>query len=793
MQRLPTTNLAMNTSTLPDAILDPEPVEGLSSDLLLVRQDLAGPGHKPVASWRVADHVFDLVARGRSLWVIVSGPGGLRVAFRAGYCPDGTFADFQWQAEEDAAEFWLTRPSGQYRVRIELADRRIPVLHWTTWFAPAESLRLMAWPRDVYPIGEDGDPMASRGVMHVSQKGPRTGLLYASSREPGEGSWLYFQNLTSLNAYFEATHTAPLDCVGGQWPELGFALPISPGTALPAKQELILSDAYVSFSRALPEDEEQVARQYLDLLAQVYLRIPRPPVEYRHWPDKCERALHHLTHSPLCTREIDGRRYVNPYVGATGKPPESMVQLSVLVALRSLAQWQGESSTLLEELNANLASFYDPELGTVLRWLRGEPFTGEQVEAFSNAETMDSWYLYHVLSDLGHLAKEGDPVAKGLFLDSLDYAISVAHRFDYRWPVFFDLKTLEVRRAESSPGAGGQNDVGGLYARVMLLAWELTRRRTYLDEAIQGGRRMDGLGFNLAYQLNNTVLGALAMLQIWKATGDRAFLNRSFVCIANLFAHVWLWQCRYGTARYYNTFFGILPLKDAPYLALFEEFEVPSVIDQYLALGGDAIPRSARLLLADLLRHSLARAWQYYPAELPPEIIAPEPKTGQLARGLEVPLEDFYEGWQKPGLVGQEVYGAGAPFTFVARHYHRIVGAPFMLYCDYPLTDLAVKRKSGSITITFRLGGDARLPCRIRLVPIGDRRLAQEEAQLLMRGRKTPFAGAATMEGHLEFEPNGAGYFTLAWTPNTSRSRKGESSSRMKRRRPNARSAHRKA
>ena len=773
------------------AILDSQPVEGLSSDLLLVRQDFAKGEHRPLVSWHVAGHLFEVEPRGKSLWAYVRGPAGLQLALRAGYCPDGSFVDSQWDEDDLAVDFWLTRPSGQYRVRIEVVDRRTPVLHWTSWFAPTEPLRLSAWPRDVYPLSESGDPMTTRGLVHVAQRGPRSGLLFGSMHEPGVGSWLYFQDFSALNGYFEATHTTPLDSVGGQWPELGFALPTAADTALPAKQEVILSDAYISFSRMAPADEEQVARLFLDLLAPVYLRIQRPPVEYRHWPDKTKRALEHLTHSPLCTREIDGKRYVNPYVGATDKPPESMVQLSILVALRALARWEGQSSRLLEELNASLASFYDPELGAVLRWLKGQDFKGEQFEDFSDAETMDSWYLYHVLCDVGHLAQEGDPVAKKLFLSSLDYAISVAHRFDYRFPVFFDLKTLEVRRAESSPGAGGQNDVGGLYARAMLLAWELTRRRMYLDEATRAGRRMDGLGFNLAYQLNNTVLSALAMLQLWKATGDRSFLKRSIVCIANLFAHVWLWECRYGHARYYNTFFGILPLKDAPYLALFEEFEVPSVIDQYLALGGDSIPRSVRLLLAELCRHSLARAWQYYPGELPREIITSEPDTGQMERGLEVPLEDFYEGWQKPGQVGQEVYGAGAPFTYVVRHYHRIPGTPFLLYCDYPLADLIHQRRAGSTIIQFKLGGDSRLPCRLRLVPTTERRLALEETRLVVRGRKTPVPATLTTEGHVEFEPNGSGFLTLTWTPTASRSKGGGHSARTQRRRPTARTARR--
>ena len=37
------------------------------------------------------------------------------------------------------------------------------------------------------------------------------------------------------------------------------------------------------------------------------------------------------------------------------------------------------------------------------------------------------------------------------------------------------------------------------------------------------------------------------------------------------------------------------------------------------------------------------------------------------------------------GQVGQEIYGAGAPFVLTARAFHRVEGAAFELYCNHLL------------------------------------------------------------------------------------------------------------
>ncbi|NNU33161.1 hypothetical protein HK413_01380 [Mucilaginibacter sp. S1162] len=77
--------------------------------------------------------------------------------------------------------------------------------------------------------------------------------------------------------------------------------------------------------------------------------------------------------------------------------------------------------------------------------------------------------------NLARMALEGNETCKQLFMDSLEYMIKVAHHFKYKWPVFYDMKTLEILKGEKQPGKGGEGDVAGLYAFVMLHAGILPR------------------------------------------------------------------------------------------------------------------------------------------------------------------------------------------------------------------------------------------------------------------------------------------------------------------------------
>ncbi len=215
------------------------------------------------------------------------------------------------------------------------------------------------------------------------------------------------------------------------------------------------------------------AAQYLDMLADVYLCLPRREAAYHDWPARAARTLGDLSFSPACTSLRGGRRYLMPYVGDEAKPPESMVQLTLAVNTGEYDRWRDQPSVFGEAMRATVPSFFDEEVGSVVRWLPGADFGASQAEENMNHAAMDSWYLHHSLFNLSRLASEGDERAKELLRRSLPYAIRVARRFAYRWPIFFNLRNLDVIRAESAPGVGGETDVGGLYALVMLHALEL--------------------------------------------------------------------------------------------------------------------------------------------------------------------------------------------------------------------------------------------------------------------------------------------------------------------------------
>lgn len=740
-------------------IAEESDVVGVSPWLLLLRSELRRLDGDPLI--RTKAHGFDFEVRhsGGSLWVVAAWPSGARVAFCAAYAPGGSTL-VEESRDDSSIDVRLETVVGTMRTKIEIPSDSRRFLHWRTTLHPAASLTLPDWPRDVVPIDAAGDPMNTRGVIHTTQKGPSGGLLHASMTRPKEGSFLYVQNLTALNDYYEQTGASPADRVGGTWPELGFTPPVAAKPLGPSK-EVVLSDAYVLPDRETPVDDLSVARQFLDLYAELYIAFPRPAPTHRDWPRRVHETLASLTHSPECAVDRGGRRYLLAYVGADDRPPESMVQLAVLVPLAEYALSRGEDVPLIAALKANLPTFFDPELGTIVRWLPGEERLLEGKEEHMGQYIMDSWYLYHSYLNLSRLAIAGDSAARQLFLDSVDYGVRVAQRFEYRWPVFYDMRTLEIIKAESAPGRGGENDVGAQYAQVMLQAWDLTGDRRFLDEATRAARALHGLGFRLGYQFNNTSFGAAALLRLWRETGDELFRGLSLVCLANLVRAFWLWECDYGHGRHYSTFLGLPPLQDAVYLAIYEELEALAAFHEYLHIAGDDAHPAARLLLPEYCKYLIDRAWYHYPGELPTDVLAKKPRSGHLNRQLSIPLEDLYEGWSEAGAVGQEVYGAAAPFVFVTRHYHELRGSALTLHCNYPVQDLEIKATDRGGTARFRALGDRRCTCEVRLMP--DHTTPLPEARLTIQGKRQAIEGHITEFGHLAYELPGDADATLRW------------------------------
>ena len=412
-----------------------------------------------------------------------------------------------------------------------------------------------------------------------------------------------------------------------------------------------------------------MAEQYLDLLARLYMHIERPTPHYVDWIDHADAQPQRPGAGRRLLDPVARVRYPRAYVGDDAHPPESMVLLALLIPLLEWQHWSGERFALADELRRRLPAFMDERTDCVARWLPQAEGMLQGDEPHEQPRLMDSWYLFHPMLNIARLAAWGDGEARAFFLRSIGPAIKIAHRFEYDWPVFYDIDTLKVIKAETKPGAGGERDVPGLYAHVMLQAWQLTDDRRYLDEAIAAGRTMVGKGFELAYQINNVAFGVEAMLRLHQITGDDDFRGVAHVLAACLFDNAGLWQCLYGNAVGRSTFIGVYPLTDAPYTAAYEEAEAAAASLAYVTLAGEALSPALRVLMPEVVRHTTARLHTYYPCTIQPDALADQPKTGHIDASLRIPVEDLGDGWAQAGTVGQEIYGAGMAFSTLVRSY----------------------------------------------------------------------------------------------------------------------------
>ena len=712
---------------------------------------------EPLGDLAARDNVaFDARRGRRNLWVVASLHGREVAALRVGHGGDELTAPVGRTDTPDGAVFEFASALGAVRAKLTFPADGSALVRCTTSLLPARDVAIPFWPRDLCVLG------APTGTVHTAQRGLRSGVVFASTEDPAPCTLFYFQDFSSLTGYFEATKRSPGDSVGGRWPELGYAPPAGDGCVLPKSREVVISDAYLTVSDAVPNGDGEIARAYLDLLAETYLCLPRPPVAYHDWPGRAAQTLRDLSFSPACTYVRRGKRYAMPYVADDTKPPESMVQLTLAVNAGEYARWGGDAEPFAAAQASTAEDFFDTDVGSVVRWLPGDDFGASQAEDNMNHDDMDSWYLHHALFNVSRLASEGDERARDLFERSLPFAIRAARRFDYRWPVFFNLRTLDVVRAESAEGQGGEHDVGGLYALVMLHAHELFGDPEYLAEAERGVLHLRDLGFALGYQMNTTGFAAEAALRLWKKTQNRTYLELSEICMANLFDNMWLWQCDYGRGRHYRTFFGLFPLHDAPYLAAYEELEAQAKFHDYLSLGGHDVRPSLRLLLAEYQRYSLDRGWFYYPDALPADLVAEKSRNGRVERALSIPIEDLHEGWEPSGEVGQEVYGAGLAFVFTTRHYQQLADTGCFAFGDYPMYDFRADAKKRRAT--WRAGGDPRCAAELRVIPHDP---AMQPLVVTVTTRAgdvvVPLHGRLTAEGHAAFAIRGGQSVEITW------------------------------
>ncbi|GAB2984761.1 hypothetical protein GCM10027049_23560 [Mucilaginibacter puniceus] len=732
---------------------------GISPWAAATSNTFAGSDLDYIHTKKCGNFTLNIYADHNSLWLLALWPKGGKVAFRMAYSPDAEIQLKKIKEKDNEVDVLLNSVIGTYKVKITFPLGNDAVLRYTTTLNPATDLLIPFWPRDIIIPGKDGKPDNTAGNIRASQVGTRSGLVYFNMTRPKAGSVMYLQNLSALNAYFEQTETSGAETVRGEWPELGFALPPCIKKPLVAGRKVIIADAFIHFSQEVPNDEAAMVRQYLDMMANIYLQLPLQETFYHDWPKTLDAGLKDLIDSPGCWSQVDGHQYFNAYVSDYETPPEIMVQLAVLLPLLDYVEWSKVDLEVMRKIKEGLPSFYNKDLGVIMRWhpkaeaqLKGE-------EEQKKPMVMDSWYLHHPLLNLSRLALKGDKVAHQLFVDSLDYTIKVAHHFKYTWPVFYHMETLEIIKKETEPGKGGEKDVAGIYAHVMLQAYELTGEKRYLNEAEKAAKTLKGLGFDLFYQANNTAFAAGALLRLYKITKKQLYIELSYLCLANVFKNAQLWDCNYGYGKNFPSFFAVFPLSNAPYTAAYEEQEVFCALHDYVqhAKDIDILP-SVNLLVAEYIRYLVFRGIYYYPPMLPKDMLAEKPKIGELDANLWIALEDMQDGWEKCGQVGQEVYGAGNAFGILPRHYRQIPDENFMVFIDYPTINYKYKKGAG---ISFIVKGDPRLTCRMVIMNRDKKNLPRFIVTAI--DQKYEIKGVKTKDGSIEYPITGAQNIHIVW------------------------------
>ena len=720
-----------------------------------LRDELASDTLRRLGEIRFGDLDAEICQGRDSLWVVVRREGKGGVALRAAHVPTGVFECRALAVKAgEPLRFEIESAMGRHEICLEASEADLHRLCVRTTLRPSIDLRLPFLPRDLYPLGAGDDPLTAQGNVEAAQRGVNAGLVYFRLDEPAFGSVLYFQNLTALNPYFRATGAVPAGAVGGTWPELGYLPPVrkpDSGEAdpLPAGEEIVLSDAILVFRDWAGDDEQEMARQFLQMLGAAYKALALPETSYRDWIWRAERSLADLESAPDATVSHYGHRYVMPYV--KGEVPDIMVQMSVISALHDYGKWRGEPLPLEAELRKGLGKFYDPRVKTLRRFL---PDVGEE----KDPDAVDSWYLYHPMINLGRLAIDGDAQARELLFKSVEYGIRSARHFKYKWPILYRIQDFSVITEARQDDRFGQTDVNGIYAYLMMQLYQLTSDEMYLDEARAAIEAAKGLRFDLVYQTNLTVWGAVACLRLWRITGEKDYLTQSYVYLAGFFHNCEIWESEIGHAAHYRNFLGVTCLHDAPYMAMYECFESFAGFEEYLANSGPDLEPAARMLISEYCRYALDRAWFYYPDTLPGEIIHQgEHQSGTIDRKLSFPLEDLYADGQSPGQIGQEIYGSGGAFIFATRGFHLIEDAPFRLFCNQFVRAM---ERTGNHALSIQLDGGETCVAMISVVRLKRRKLAKAAVMTADGDAIRPHQSS---DDRIDFHVPASGRVILTW------------------------------
>lgn len=549
-----------------------------------------------------------------------------------------------------------------------------------------------------------GDAVPHDVVRYSVQRGPGAPHVFFRSL-PMASYVLYFEDLTSLNELYrltgcatpydypppgnpgavrmgQPTHWFQMSSPDGQrvepmhpyqdkverYAHFGYERPES--FRVPQGKSLVLADTYLYLKPAVETDTITVSRNFVEMLADVYQFISKPPVIPTDWAGEIVPQLVHDVMRPENTSQLQSHLLPRAYVAYEHEDYQLWTLLQLLHPLELYVKkfpQQQEACELRNRLNDALPLFLDRDWGG----FHNSPAPIKQDMFFTSV------YLFSQAVMVADLARLGNENARTMLFAFRDRLLAMGRAYDYvmaeMWLQDFS-KQRNLYQADSTL----------CYLYVMMALYDLSggTDTAALESAKGAARRIRERCLDVMWEANMTAAGVVACQQLYRVTHDPADRDLAFIPLASILREAWLWECDFGVGQYTTTFWSFCGCPAAPSSAEFESHRVRLHLKEYAALTRGAVAPNVTALLDD--------AWQRGPTQsrfsLPPilaqtgarQFMAAEGKLqtncGELRYDQMIPLEDVRTGWgtdlewwqnnARLGVVGQEIYGAGGPIWY---------------------------------------------------------------------------------------------------------------------------------
>src|SRR5450755_1520713 len=398
---------------------------------------------------------------------------------------DGKPLKYDWDAEitaigGDHADPWIRfRTTLHLRAPLRLQQKPFIEPQIIIWLSSASTLmegQSGSWRRVLLDqptrnsLGTYGNDLPA--VYLLDQNVGVETLMYF---DVSEMSWMSTQNLPRFLVY-RCSNISQIERDGTQRLGIGLLANQATGNILP---EGDVSFTYWLLQRPMTRlltAQESVARWMQALLPLFEEKLTWPECA-TSWKEFAAGTVEDLQDKASAQIEVQRHTGLRAYVKASSQlwkdSPDNFELMTIAdvlwpsllyLRLHPSASFQRECDDLL----ADLPAFYHPDTHSISNDLvRHED------------ERADSWYPFEnsliKYPMIGSLA--GSKEATDHFLDAFRTAQKMAAQYNYLFPIYYQVASLEAQ------GAGTNYAVGGLYAWAAILANKLTGDQQYLEEA----------------------------------------------------------------------------------------------------------------------------------------------------------------------------------------------------------------------------------------------------------------------------------------------------------------------